>query len=234
MRNVLLVLLGLTVSGRAADKPAYDPSERYVDQKVRGWRLRVHRDLLDDKHKQLREQVLELIDDHLYRITRVVPGPALEKLRKVSIWVEVAHPKHPCMCYHTSGGWLRDNAMNPDKAGGVELANCKNFLTWTHAQPWMILHELAHAYHHQVLGFENAKVRACFEQARDAKLYDQVLHISGRKQRHYALNNDKEYFAEMSEAYFGTNDFYPFVKAELKDVDPRMYALLEEMWGVRK
>ena len=37
----------------------------------------------------------------------------------------------------------------------------------------------------------------------------------------------------MTEAYFGTNDFYPFVKAELKECDPRMYQLLEEVWGVK-
>ena len=28
--------------------------------------------------------------------------------------------------------------------------------------------------------------------------------------RHYALTNHKEFFAEMSEAYFGMNDFFPF------------------------
>jgi hypothetical protein len=124
--------------------------------------------------------------------------------------------------------------MNPDKAGGVEIANVRNFLTWTHDQPWMVLHELAHAYHHQVLTFEHAEVRTCHGEAMRNKLYDSVLHINGRKQRHYACTNPMEYFAEMTEAYFGTNDFYPFVRAELKQVDPRMYALLEKLWGVRQ
>ena len=42
------------------------------------------------------------------------------------------------------------------------------------------------------------------------------------------------YFAELSEAYFGTNDFYPFVRAELKEHDPRGYALMEKAWSVKK
>jgi hypothetical protein len=217
-----------------AEKPAYDPDEQYAEQQLRGWPLKVNRVLLKDEHKPLREQTLELLDDHLYRITRVVPAEALAKLRKIPIWIELAHPKHPCMCYHVSKGWLRDNAMNPNKAGCVEIANCKNFLSWTHQQPWMVLHELAHGYHHQVLGFDHPGVKRCYEQAKEAKIYDQVLHIDGRKRRHYALTNDHEYFAEMTEAYFGTNDFYPFVRAELKQVDPRMHNLLEEVWGVRK
>ena len=29
-----------------------------------------------------------------------------------------------------------------------------------------------------------------------------------------------EYFAEASEAYFGTNDFFPFVRIELRRHDP--------------
>ena len=43
-----------------------------------------------------------------------------------------------------------------------------------------------------------------------------------------------EYFAEGTEAYFDRNDFYPFVRAELKEHDPVLHDLLEEIWGVRK
>ena len=62
--------------------------------------------------------------------------------------------------------------------------------------------------------------------------YSEVLHISCRRKRHDALTNHKEYFAEMSEAYFWTNDFYPFVKAELREIDPAMFELLGEVWRV--
>jgi hypothetical protein len=214
-------------------KPGYDPDGQYVEQGLRGWTLRVNKRLLAREHERLRKETLELLDDHLYRITRAIPAAALAKIRKVPIWVELAHPRHPCMCYHVSRKWLSQHHMNPNKAGCVEIANARNFLDWTHSQPWMVLHELAHAYHHQVLGFEHAAIRAAYDQAMKTKLYESVLHIDGRKRRHYACTNPGEYFAEMTEAYFGTNDFYPFVRAELKHHDPRMHDLIERIWGVR-
>jgi hypothetical protein len=227
------LLAVLTCLVGAAPPPAFDPVDDYVARSVRGWRVLVSRRLLVPEHDRLRKDTLELLDDHLFRITRAVPARALAKLRKVPIWVELAHPRHACMCYHPSARWLKQHGMNPAKARGVELANCRNFLAWTHQQPWMVLHELAHAYHDQVLGFDHAGVRACYQEAMRNKLYDRVLHIDGRKRRHYACTNPMEYFAEMTEAYFGTNDFYPFVRAELKQVDPRMYDLLEKLWGVK-
>jgi hypothetical protein len=138
------------------------------------------------------------------------------------------------MCYHPDAGWLRSHGMNPAKAGAVEVASARNFLSWTVAQPWMVLHELAHGYHDQVLGFDNAEVRACFDAAVSAHLYDSVLGFDGKKRRHYALTDPKEYFAELTESYFGTNDFYPFVRAELKQHDPRAFDLVEKLWGVRR
>jgi hypothetical protein len=230
----LFALLALAPPAlRAADKEPYDSIDQYDERKLEGWTVLVNKRLLAKEHDELREQTLKLLDDQLYRITRVVPAEALAKLRKIPIWVELAHPLHPCMCYHPSADWLRSHDMNPKKAGAVELSNCKAFLDWTHEQPWMVLHELAHGYHHQVLGFDNAEIKACYDQAVDSKTYESVLHINGRKVRHYALTNDQEYFAEATEAYFGTNDFYPFVRAELKKHDPKMYDLLEKLWGVK-
>ena len=60
---------------------------------------------------------------------------------------------------------------------------------------------------------------------------DKLCLYTGRKVRHYALSNHKEYFAESTEAYFGVNDFYPFVRAELKEHDRPMFDLLEKIWG---
>ena len=219
------------VPGRAP-KSDFDPIDRYVEKQIEGWKVLVHQVLLTPEHRELCDQTLKLLDDHLYRIARVVPEKALTKLRQIPIWVELAHPKHPCMCYHVSADWLRENGMNPQKASAVEIANAKNFLKWTHEQPWMVLHELAHGYHHQVLGYDHKEIHACYEEAKASKSYESVLHWDGRKVRAYALTNDQEYFAELTEAYFGTNDFYPFVRAEVKQHDPKMYQILEKVWGV--
>ena len=226
---ILLATLLLPSSAQSAEAK-YDPVESYEARRIEGWNMRVNRRLLDDA--KLTTNVLRLLEFQLYQITRVVPTNALAKLRAVPIWVELAHPRHPCMCYHPSADWLREHDMNPAKAGAVELANATNFLTWTKQQPWMVLHELAHGYHHQVLGHGHQELRAAYEKAVASKKYEHVLHINGRPQRHYALNNDEEYFAEATEAFFGTNDFFPFVHAELKEHDPEMFELLGRLWGV--
>jgi hypothetical protein len=154
-------------------------------------------------------------------------------MRKITIWVEQAEPHHACMCYHPDAGWLREHDMNPDKARCVELANARNFLRWTIDQPWMVLHEMAHGYHHQFLdeGYENADVRTAFERSRDEKRYETVLRINGKREKHYAATNPMEYFAEATEAYFGTNDFFPYVRSELREHDPALFDLLTKVWG---
>jgi hypothetical protein len=109
---------------------------------VEGWRVLVNKRRLAPGQRELCGQTLKQLGVQLYNITRVVPAEALAKLRKVPTWVELAHPRHPCMCYHPSADWLREHGMNPQKAGAVEIANARTFLSWTHEQPWMVLHEL--------------------------------------------------------------------------------------------
>ena len=86
------------------------------------------------------------------------------------------------MCFHVSANWLRENGYNPEKAGGIEIANARHFLEWTD-QPAMVLHELAHAYHHQVLGADNCEVRDAYDAAMRNAKYDAVLSASARTQR---------------------------------------------------
>lgn len=221
----------------AATLPAaatFVPTDGYRVHTVRGWQVLVEGSL-ETEHAELCDRTLDLLAHKLRDVERVVPPGPLERIRTIRFWVELAHPRHPCMCYHPDAGWLREHDMNPDKAGGVEIANAQRFLDWSATQPWMVLHELAHGYHHQFLpdGNENAQVCAAFEAAQRRGQYAEVLHASGRRKVAYASNNPMEYFAEASEAFFGTNDFYPFVRAELREHDPPLYAALEELWETR-
>ncbi|MFO0959778.1 MAG: hypothetical protein U0800_20470 [Isosphaeraceae bacterium] len=236
MNNTVLgpVLTALaTLISPADDPPArFDPSSNYERREIEGWTLLVHRGLLADE--ALSGPTLELLRAQLFQIPRAVPSPAVEKLRTVKIWVEREEPHHPCMAYHPDPGWLRDHDMNPEKARCVEIANARNFLGWTRQQPWMVLHELAHAYHHQFVegGFQNTELQEAHKQAVDEGRYGEVMHINGRSRAHYAATNPMEYFAEATEAYFGTNDFFPFVRPELQKHDPRVHDLVARLWGV--
>jgi len=212
----------------------YEPTTQYDVRQIEGWRVLVNKGFVEQK-PSLCSDTLTLLRFQLYQITRKVPAEGLARLRKITIWVEEAEPHHPCMAYHPNPGWLREHGMNPDKAKCVEVANARNFLAWTLDQPWMVLHELAHGYHDQFLGgYDNPEILAAFQRAKQAKLYDRVLRVNGTLDRAYAATNPMEYFAETTESFFGTNDFYPFVRSELKQHDPPMHQLLEKLWGEQR
>lgn len=230
--GLLTIVVPLALAAGPPDPPRFDPVERYESREVQGWTVLVNKSLLADK-PDLAGRTIRRLGNQLEQVADAVPAEALAKLRKVRVWVEEREGHHPCMAYHPDPQWLREHGMNPEKARCVEIADAENFLKWTRQQPWMILHELAHAYHHQFLdeGFENAEVSSAFRTAVEAKRYASVLHYDGKEVRAYAATNPMEYFAEASEAFFGTNDFYPFVRAELRRHDPEIEAVLKEVWG---
>jgi hypothetical protein len=237
-RFLPLLLIASCAAGPAAtpsSTPAYPPTSSYETRQLNGWTLHLSGDFASSPaNLALRDRVLELLSAKLLDVSRAVPPPAYEKLRRVPVWIEVNERGFRAMCYHPSAEWLSAHGYNPDKAGGIEICHADEFLTWTIDQPWMALHELAHAYHHQVLGFDNPEVAAAHAAAVASHKYDAVMHINGRRVRHYALENPQEFFAESSEAFFGTNDFYPFVRAELREFDPEAYRLMQKLWGTQR
>jgi hypothetical protein len=227
-RNAMRVLLCI-VSLVAFSGHAYEPTSNYSTKEIEGWTVFVNKTLLEEE-KAVGERVLRLLRVKLYEINRVVPEKALEELHKVPIWLEFKNEDVACACYHPSREWLTRNGFNPEKARSVEIGNAKTFLRWTLDQPAMVLHELAHAYHNRVLGDDDPNILAAYKRAVEDKSYESVLRFSGRMERAYALNNAKEYFAELTEAYFGQNDFYPFVRAEVLQHDPEMAEVLKKAW----
>lgn len=214
-----------TLDTNPADHP-----DSYTSRSILGWTVFINNQLLNED-KELGDRALELVHAQLYLINRAVPLKVLEKLHTVKIWLDREARQFPGCVYHPSADWLIEHGFDPQKAQSVHIANATNFLNWSHDQPAMILHEMAHAYHHQVLGYENPDIRNAYRKAVANKSYESVLYCRGEMKPAYALNNDQEYFAELSEAYFSVNDFYPFVRAEIMQHDPVMYALLRKLWG---
>jgi hypothetical protein len=54
---------------------------------IEGWTVQVRRDFLH-RHAASSAMTLKLLGNHLFHATRVIPRPALRKLRHVTIWVE--------------------------------------------------------------------------------------------------------------------------------------------------
>lgn len=228
--HTFLLVLVLTAPLHAEEKTEfYDP----VEKQIEGWTVSVDPQLLSKEHEETGAQALKALANHLQRVKYIVPADRLESLQKLRIWVELDNPKLGNMQYHPDKGWLISHDHDPRLAKHVHIPRAKQLFDrkmWA-KHPYVVLHELAHSYHDQVLSFDQSDVVQAYNQAKQKGIYEKVLLYTGKTVRHYGLNNHKEYFAEATEAYFGVNDFYPFVRAELKEHDPAMFALLEKIWG---
>jgi len=229
---ILAALALLAPFARGADEPAY------VSREARGWTLLVRAELMEPGQREATESAVGLIAEQLGDVARLIPPPALARLREVRIYLSPPYPgTSPKAEYHPDAGWLRANGRDPAMARAVEFTNLAILDREVRRMPMLTLHELAHAYHHQVLGFDHAGIREAFAKAKAAGTYEAVARRDwqGRETRGvraYALTNDKEYFAETSEAFFGRNDFFPFDRAELERADPGACEMLRQAWGL--
>ena len=205
---------------------------------IEGWRVLVNERLLVED-KASTDKALELLRVQLQEIIRVVPAPAVAKLREVPLWFSPPYRGvKPTAEYHPGAGWLRDNGRDPAMAKGVEITDVRDFEAEMKRMPNFILHELAHGYHDRVLprGFGNPEIKTSYERAKASGSYDKVERWFGngrpnKKEKAYAMTSPMEYFAETTEAFFSRNDFFPFTRDELKRHDPEMEKLIERLWG---
>jgi len=203
-----------------------------VIEKIEGWTIEFDPALKKPEQRELLENVKKAMANHLQRIIYILPPEKTEALRKLIIRVDLEH-KLTSMQYHPSQKWLTANGHDPSLEKRVHVPRARSLLarsTWA-KHPYVILHELAHAYHDQVLSFDHPEVLKAYNRSEKDGLYERVLLFRGGKTRHYARTNHKEFFAEMTESYLGVNDFYPFVRGELKEHDPETFALMAKIWG---
>lgn len=229
-------LLAFNPAARAAEQPKDKPeppkpTARTV-KTVEGWTVRVDDRLLKAPDDELGTKALKYLENKLGDIKVVLPADKVKALQKVVIVLDLTHGKLGPMQYHPSADWLKENGYSADLEKCVHLPRAADLVTARNIreQPWVILHELAHAYHDQVLGFDEPRVREAYEAYKKGGRGDKTLLYDGRRVRHYALTDHKEFFAEMTESYFGTNDFFPFNRAELKESEPEIYELMLGIW----
>ena len=231
-RTLVVRAIALLASGTLIPTAVADESTHEI-RTIEGWTIHLHKDLLKDS-PQKTATAMRLMTVQLKRVAGAVPAPALAQLRKVPIWVNPRYANaSPRAEYHPGAGWLKNNGRDPIMEKAVEVTNVSMFEFEHKRMPWLMLHELAHAYHDRVLGFRHPAVEATYQQAKRSGTYDSVRRFTGRKyiqDKAYAMSNAREYFAEGSEALFGRNDFFPFDKRELKEHDPDAYHLFTKLW----
>ena len=240
MKKFILASLMLWVSAgivAPGDARAQLTASGYTNHNIHGWNVLVN-DQATANHPAtsaaalayIAERLKLIVDLHLYT-------DIMEDFRSVPIFMEWDKRPDGAAEYHPSRDWLIQNGYIPEKEKAIEISNMSNFLAWSDSnQPWMVLHELVHAYHDQVLGYGNADVFNAFQAAQSGQLYQNVLYLPGNGVTPwvvavaYAMTNHNEYFAEITEAYLGFNDYFPFDRNDLEVYDPIGFALTASTW----
>ena len=213
-------------------RPSFPTQRQYgmLLQEIEGFKVYTNPKYAEEKATW---QAIYLIEKQLKELPNFLREEHLNKLRNIPIWIEFLRREEGMMWYHVSADWLTKNGYIAEMEKSVEVSNVHNLLAWQHFHPYIVLHELAHGYHDLYMSQAHKKrVIQAYEQAKAGGKYEKVAHISGTlNHRHYALTNEKEYFSELTEAYFGKNNYFPFTRKDLEKFDPLGYALVAEIWA---
>jgi len=207
----------------------YEPTSSYTVQDIEGWKVYVHNDLLaDGKLKDVGAGALKKLKYGLNYVTKMVADEPLKKLQAVKIWLEVdstngKHKRTSAYQYHPGIHWLKRMDFNPEKHKCVEFGNAASLSRRSDFKTiQVIMHELAHAYHDQVLSFENKDVLAAHKRAREEGKYPENDWV--------VRANHKEFFAGLTTRYFESQQR----RKELVQRDPIMAKKLEQYYGKPK
>jgi len=218
-------------------KPVKQPTaeDRFEIRNVEGWTVYINRDVRKEHAGDL-AQTLEHLRWELYQVKLAVPAAAVSNMQEnTPIWME--YSERVSLSYHPSRNWLiaRGYTVPKDPRSMMSLSVRSHYRD-SYRHPFVIFHELVHGYDFHFIGkgrrYGNDECQANYERMMKTRTYEKVQIWHGRKGSHYARSNRMEYMAENSEAYFAVNDIYPFVRAELREHDPKMARLIERYWGV--
>ena len=218
----------------------WEPVPGYKYREIEGFRLLVHKEVIEeDKKSTDKRKPLEVLQIELGMIVRDLPPRYVTNLRTIPIWVEWDMKKHEdaegrsaVAVYHPGNTakvrYRYDTLESAVKANCVDIVFMKS-LTAEHQgeqHRCVLLHEFSHAAHHHCIpdGEENRIVKGAYAHAMSQGLYKDQ----------YAATNEREYFAEISCAYFGHLHYEPHTRAELQKYDPVGYQMMEATWGTPK
>lgn len=204
-----------------------EPFGAYEELNIEGWTVLVSLDLLHSGPATA-DLCLRNLRSCQRSIARQVPPRIAQRLHHVSAWLEPDNPKRPGGLYYSTKDFLVQSGGNPDKARCVEFTAIAAHPVNRHT----IFHEYAHAWHDRFLSYDNPAMKTAYDRALQGGRYDIVERSdTGGLQRAYALTNHREFFAELSVAWFGESRFFPHNREQLAAFDPESHDMIAVAWG---
>lgn len=238
-----------TVTVKQASKPVAEP-EYVVDEhgyatfSYEGFTFKIKEE--DYTSNRRGKDAVKYIKEDLDHIISIIPEEALTVMRKRAIWMEKNNTANASAAwYHRWAGYPASIGDLSEKGKCVEITNFNYYISWSDQnQPLMVLHELSHLYHDQGLNKDQQQaVKEAYQNAKSEGLYTTGWYRSNTKYTTqsqwtkvtdmYCMVDEWEYFAELSEAYWGENDYYPFNYEQLKEHDTVGFAMMESIWGAK-
>ena len=216
--------IGILPEGVARALPGasklYEPTTNYTVKTLAGWQVYVHKALLPGgAYAKTGVAAIESLTDAMERIKTWIPAGPLAKLQEVKIWLELDSTNGPygrtsAYQYHPGLDWLVDMDFNPDKHKCVEFGRGESLAKrGKDSTATVLLHELAHAYHDQVLSFNHTEIKAAYRRAVEGTAYPE---------KDWVKSNHKEFFAGVTTRYFGNKE----QRDDLAQRDPILEKLL--------
>jgi hypothetical protein len=205
-----------------------DRNDNQTTSFASGWTVVLERKL-SDRYTTLSDQVMAQLERQLDRAATALPRPAVTELRKVQIFISWDLGAGEAIRYN----WPDAKGADASRLGMLEIPRAAAFLETAQTQPWLVMHQLAHAYHDRVLKADNASVRSGYGDAMKVGSYNQVKLANGKQGRSNAATSEREFFAELTRSFYGKSDYYPFVREELQQFDGPSARIIETAWAGR-
>jgi hypothetical protein len=239
-RIVLALLLAAAPALQADDDvPTKKHPDGYERRDLEGFTVYAGISVLQQQHDGFQRPPLKALETELNDLKRILHPKIVGILQSIPIWVDwnpidrlspgaIARYSH---C--TKEEWEKVGG-DPRKLHNVEIVNMRVLALQRHPgtalQQIIILHEMAHAVQHRLLGIKNPELEAIYQQAMDRKLYDLVNDRYGRRGPAYARTNAAEYFAEISCALLDSCNYFPFNYEQLRGHDPAGFKFAQRVW----
>ncbi|MDP4198870.1 MAG: hypothetical protein Q8922_15325 [Bacteroidota bacterium] len=231
----VLFVVCLSSDGLAQVKPAAPhpagSARRWIPHTVKtihGWKVYIDPSMRN--HGSLLKSSDSILNFELGVIEQRIPAAAIGQLKEVPLWLSLnSHSGRILHLYHSMANWARKRPdLDPAMEGAIEI-QAPDYANMPH-DSLPLLKWLAYSYHQQALGLHNQTINDAFEHAKSSHVYD----VQINNQQHFPFRISHDYFAVLSEAYFGGPLSYaPFDKARLKQMDPQGYDMIETLWKLK-
>ncbi len=192
-----------------------------------------------DIEQSVEKILLNYIEKSFSSLKSKISKNVFQKIKQTKIWIsnESNYPfrkgEKTSIVYHRSKEWLESNNLNTEYANSIHIINPRNFVERKiiEEMPNVLIHELSHSLFVKLSAQNRNLIKMAYSSALKSSKYRNVTRNNYLTVKEaYALQNELEYFGELSEAYFGKNDFFPYTSEQLYSYDRVGFNVVEYIW----